>query len=200
MLIVDAVLETVDTADFSLWEVADVPPFRLLPLSGRMSPLEVGTALASLVAGGDHIRGLLAADKVIAQGGLRVRDTAVDVTVSPGCCCGLGDWRDWLDVVRGDTPWLGHDPTPRVELAAPVVRLWPDGGDSAEPPLGRPIEIPTGDVPGTLRTVQEELRGFLSLTRQWATRHAPALATELVAKLDADLAIGAPLPGGAQRL
>ena len=44
----DAVLETPDSAGFSLWPVADLPPYRFMALSGRMAPLEVGTALAML--------------------------------------------------------------------------------------------------------------------------------------------------------
>ncbi|MFF7360297.1 hypothetical protein [Streptomyces sp. NPDC008125] len=51
MLIAQAVLETSDTADFSLWPVADLPPYRFMALSGRMSSLEVGSALTVLT---DH--------------------------------------------------------------------------------------------------------------------------------------------------
>ncbi|GAA2460250.1 hypothetical protein GCM10010405_50710 [Streptomyces macrosporus] len=174
----DAVLETVDTADFSLWPVAGLPPHRLLALSPHMTPLEVGTALATLAdynsrTPDDHrpvtdaherIRRLLETDKVIAPGGLRIHHTDIDVTVSPGCCCGLEDWREWLDITNGDTPWLGHDPSPRVEHADPVVRLWPHGGDAADAPSERPIEIPVGDLPGILRTVRDGLHGFLSLS------------------------------------
>ncbi|MFF4947912.1 hypothetical protein [Streptomyces chattanoogensis] len=51
MLIVDAVLETFDAADFVQWPVAEMPARRLLALSGRLSPREVGSALATLA---DH--------------------------------------------------------------------------------------------------------------------------------------------------
>ncbi|MEU3923081.1 hypothetical protein [Streptomyces sp. NPDC029004] len=49
MLIVEAVVETFDTAEFTLWPVADLPAYRLLALSGQLSP-KVGTAKASLAA------------------------------------------------------------------------------------------------------------------------------------------------------
>ncbi|MFF7360298.1 hypothetical protein [Streptomyces sp. NPDC008125] len=42
-----------------------------------------------------------------------------------------------------------------------------------------------------------ELRGFLALTGRWAARHVPALAGELVARLDEGLTIRAPLTIGA---
>ncbi|WP_371673841.1 hypothetical protein OG985_42860 [Streptomyces sp. NBC_00289] len=164
MLIVDAVLETVDTAAFSLWPVADLPSYRLLALSHSMSPPEVGTAMATLAVynsptsaddrpvtdAAEQIHRLLAADRVIAPGGLRLHHTDLDVTVSPGCCFGLEDWREWLDVLKGSTPWLGHDPSPRIEHVGPVIRLWPDGADLAEAPATRPIEIPVSDLAETL--------------------------------------------------
>lgn len=209
MLIVDAVLETPDTADFSLWPVAELPAYRFMALSGRMSPLEVGTALAALAVGnsgadedeppvadaGELIRRLLRADRVFAPGGLRVHDTRTDVTVVPGCCCGLEDWREWLVVAGGASPWLGHGPSPWIEHADAVVRLWPDGGEEQEAPSAHPVEMAAGDLPGILLTVREELNGFLSLTEQWAAVHVPTLAADLVAGLDEALAIGAPLPG-----
>jgi hypothetical protein len=209
VLIVDAVLETPDTVDFALWPVADLPPYQFMTLSGRISPLEVGTALAMLadynlrtrnddrpaMDADELIRHLLEVDMAIAQGGLRFHDTTTNVTVNPGCCFGLEDWRAWLDVADGETPWLGHDPSPRLEHADEVVRLWPDGGGAPEAPSGRAVEIAVGDLPKILHTVQEGLKGFLSLAMEWAARHVPTLAVELVAKLDEDLAISAPLPG-----
>ncbi|WP_328374676.1 hypothetical protein OHB13_00400 [Streptomyces sp. NBC_00440] len=208
MLIVNAVLETPDTVDFSFWPVVDLPPYQFMALSGSMSPLEVGTALAMLAGynwlangddrpltdAGEAIRHLLETDKVIAPGGLRIHDTRTTVTVRPGCCCGLEDWREWLDVANGETLWLGHNPSPRLEHADKVVRLWPDGADAQENPSGLPIEIMMGDLPGILQTVQEGLQGFLYLTKQWATCHVPTLAEDLAARLDEDLAISAPLP------
>ncbi|WP_411126274.1 hypothetical protein [Streptomyces sp. x-19] len=208
MLIVNAVLETPGIVDFSFWPVADLPPYQFMALSGSMSPLEVGSALAMLAdcnsraGAGDRplsgaseaIRRLLEADKVIAPGGLRVHDTRTNVTVRPGCCCGLEDWREWLDVADGETRWLGHDPSPRLEHADEVVQLWPDSIDAQNAPSGQPIKIVMGDLPGILHTVQEGLQGFLSLTKQWANRHVPTLAEDLAAKLDEDLAISEPFP------
>ncbi|MFD6531254.1 hypothetical protein [Streptomyces sp. NPDC060184] len=213
MLIAQAVLETSNTADFSLWPVADLPPYGFMALSGRMSSLEVGTALAVLADcnaraddddlptadAAEAVRGLLETDMVIAPGGLRVHDTRTDATVDPGCCCGLEDWRAWLDVADGGTVWLGHDPSPRLEHADGVVRLWQDGADTGNALPGQLVEITVGEIPALLRTVREGLQGFLALTEQWAERHVPSLAAELVARLDGGLTIGAPLPGAPGR-
>ncbi|ALV31143.1 hypothetical protein [Streptomyces sp. CdTB01] len=207
MLIVNAVLETPDTADFSLWPVAELAPYQFMALSGSMSPLQVGSALARLVDynthsgdddrplvdAGEAIGRLLETDKVVAPGGLRLHDTRTNVTVRPGCCCGLEDWREWLGVADGENPWLGHDPSPRLEHVDEAVQLWPDTVDAQETTPGQPIVMVMGDLLGILHTVQEDLQGFLSLTEQWATRHAPALAEDLAARLDEDMAISAPL-------
>ncbi|MFE5142946.1 hypothetical protein ACFRDV_35740 [Streptomyces fagopyri] len=207
VLIVNAVLETPDTVDSSFWPVADLPPHQFMALSGRMSPLEVGTSLAMLVDSnsqpgdedrpptdaGEAIRHLLKVDKVIARGGLRVHDTRTNVTVRPGCCCGLEDWREWLDVANGETLWLGHDPSPRLEYGGETVQLWPDGGAAQETPSGPPIEIMVADLSSILQIVHEELRGFLSVTKQWARSHVPTLAEDLVARLGEDLAVTGPL-------
>lgn len=208
MLIVDAVLEAADTRDFSGWPVADLPPYGLLAVSRRMSLPEVGTAMATLAdynspadetdrqatSAGERIRRLLDAETVIAPGGLRLHDTDLDVTVSPGCCCGLESWREWLDVLEGEVPWFGHDPSPRIEHAGPVIRIWPDGADATQSPSGRPIEISVGELARTLHTVRDGLHGFLSRTEKWAASLAPSLAGGLTAKLDRDLFISAPLP------
>ncbi|WP_369213771.1 hypothetical protein [Streptomyces flavofungini] len=204
----DAVLETHEAVDFALWPVADLPADRLLALSGRLSPPELGTAMAVLACynndlhkreaaepGADaeavveQVRGLVSAECVMAPGGLRVRDTATGVTVPPGCCFGLENWRDWLDLLDGAEPWLGHDPTPRVEHVGATVRLWPD----EDRPDAFPIDLPLARLPVLMRSVQDQLADFLASVEEWATRYAPPLAATVVAKLDGDLAIGAPL-------
>ncbi|MEU6340986.1 hypothetical protein ABZ883_08545 [Streptomyces sp. NPDC046977] len=197
----DAVLEIGDIADFGLWPVADVPAYRFLGLSPHLSALEVGATMATLTnynaaaSGNDtpaidaveQVRRVTEVERVIAPGGLRVRDTDSGAVVVPGCCSGLEDWREWLSLAGGDEPWLGHDPTPRVEHAGSLVRLWADSADA------QPIEIPTADLLGMLQTVHTELSGFLSLVELWADRYVPALAPALAGKLAEDLDIGPPL-------
>ncbi|MEV0371778.1 hypothetical protein AB0I10_18430 [Streptomyces sp. NPDC050636] len=197
----EPVLETSDTSGFAPWPVADLPAYDMLALSGELSSLEVGTAMAALVgdqAGTDDagsaaalISRLLDEECVILQGGVRVHDPDGGVTVQPGCCFGLESWRDWLDFTRGETPWLGHAPEPYAEHHGPVVRLWPE----REQAHTRPIEIRTAELPDLLKGVQDGLRGFLRLVERWADQYAPSLAAALTARLDEDLGIGGPLEG-----
>jgi hypothetical protein len=200
----DAVLETYEVTDFSLWPVADLSAPHLLALSGGMSATELGTAMAVLTGynDGDESSGsvpedhagrigrLVTTERVIAPGGLRLRDAATGVTASPGCCSGLEDWRDWLGLVNGEEPWLGHDPTPHIEHLGAKVRLWPD----EDHPRANFIHLPLDRLPELLGSVRDQLVGFLAAVKEWAAQHAPALAARLVAKLDEDLAISAPLP------
>ncbi|MFF8955227.1 hypothetical protein [Streptomyces sp. NPDC014894] len=203
----DAVVETYDAADFALWPTAAPAADRLLVLSDRMSPREVGTAMAVLAgyghddsddpasdagAGVRRLQSLLDVDLVIAPGGILVQDTATGAVIAPGCCFGLENWRDWLDLTHGEEIWLGHGAAARVEHRGTVVRLRPDTDSPAAPPA---IEFPVAELPDLLRTVHAKLNGFLSLAEQWTARHAPALAPALIAKLSEDLNIGNPLAG-----
>ena len=114
MVIVDVVLETYDVVEFAAWPIAEPSSDGLLALSGQMSPVEVGTAMA-VIFSYNHIPVVHAADMtdahleqhfaereaLIAPGGLRFRDTTTNVNVSPGCCFGLENWRDWWNVAHG---------------------------------------------------------------------------------------------------
>ncbi|ROQ78011.1 hypothetical protein OG322_38245 [Streptomyces sp. NBC_01260] len=205
VLVMDAVVETYDAVDFALWPTAPPRADRLLALSGRMSPPEVGTAMAVLTscghddaddsapdseAGVRRVQDLLGVDLVIAPGGILLRDTAADVAIAPGCCFGLENWRDWLGLMAGEEIWLGHGTATHIEHLESLVRLWPD----TAPPARAPIELPLAELPDLLQSVHDKLNGFLDLAGQWAARYALASAPALIAKLDEDLDIGTPLP------
>ncbi|MFI7452051.1 hypothetical protein ACIBQX_31460 [Nonomuraea sp. NPDC049714] len=191
MVIVNVVMETYDAVDFTAWPIAEPSSDRLLALSGRMSPLEVGTAMAvifsynriAIAHAADlteaHLEQHLAeAGALIAPGGLRFRDTTTGVSISPGCCFGLENWRDWWDVARGQEPWLGHDPTPHITHVGHVIRLFQDDGDSPS------IEITRGELSSLLTTAQQHFSGFLDLARQWAATTTPGPADRLISALD----------------
>ena len=58
-----------------------------------------GTATAAAL-----IERMAASECLNAPGGLRLHDSLTGVTINPGGCCGLENWRDWQDVPDGDTP------------------------------------------------------------------------------------------------
>ncbi|WP_433437164.1 hypothetical protein [Nonomuraea sp. CA-141351] len=199
MVIVDVVLETYDAVDFTAWPIAERSSDRLLALSGQMSPAEVGTAMAAIfsyngipvvhtadMTGAYLEQHLAEAEALIAPGGLRFRDTITDVNVSPGCCFGLENWRDWWIVARGQEAWLGHDPTPHITHAGHVIQLRQH--DQGLPP-SPPIEITRSELSSLLTTAQQQLTGFLNVAQQWATATTPGLADRLISALDEHLVI-----------
>jgi hypothetical protein len=199
MVIVDVVLETYDVVDFTAWPIAEPSSDRLLALSGQMSPTEVGTAMA-VIFSYNHIPVVDAAGMtdahleehlaeraaLIAPGGLRFRDTTTNVNVSPGCCFGLENWRDWWNVAHGQEAWLGHDPTPHVTHDGQIIQLRQHDQDV---PPSSPIEITRSELSNLLTTAQQRLTGFLNLAQRWATATAPGLADRLISALDEHLMI-----------
>ncbi|MEV4173001.1 hypothetical protein [Nonomuraea sp. NPDC049709] len=201
MIVIDPVLELSATADFTSWPVTEPPGDAFLTLSGRMTPAEVGAAMAVIfryhdiptepVADLHHLldRHLTEAEALTVPGGLRVRDTTTGAEIQPGCCCGLEDWREWRNVLREEDVWLGHSPGTDLEHVAGAVRLRQENGPSS-PVL---VEIRLDDLPALLATVHLQLRGFLGLVHDWAAETTSRAAARLVTVLDENLEISGPL-------
>jgi hypothetical protein len=199
MVIVEVVLETYEAVGFTAWPIAEPSSDRFLALSGQMSLAEVGTAMAVILSynglsvdsvtdltGAQLVQHLADAEVLIAPGGLRFRDTATNAQVAPGCCFGLENWRDWLEVVRGQEPWLGHSPALRLEHGGQLIRLAQD--DQNDSPF-LAVEININELPGLLTSVQQQLSGFLELAQQWTTNTTPQLTVPFIAALDEHLKI-----------
>jgi hypothetical protein len=108
---------------------------------------------------------LAAASELALPGGILVRDRVTGLEIGPGCCAGLEAWRAWEDVLAsGESPWLGHDPSPYVEsLDATRFRLWADGG-AGNPVGGRQaIELSRSDLEMGLAAVERHLRAYSDL-------------------------------------
>jgi len=186
--------------DFVFWPVAETEPFGYLPLGGGLSEAEVGTAMMRVVGYntvgpdpeegfapppadplGAFLHGTLTSEFLIVGGGLRVVDESTDVTLPPGCCCGLEDWREWWEVVDGgaDRPWLGHDPQPIAERFGDTVRLTLDSGSRDSPT----IELPAAELGHLLLGVERDLADFVALAARWASRHLPDHTVPIAAAL-----------------
>ncbi|MFG3558598.1 hypothetical protein ACGGAQ_29905 [Micromonospora sp. NPDC047557] len=187
------------------WPVAAMAPGSWLVLNASCADDQVGLVVAALASrievqppGGrdDVLDALLAEDFLIAAGGLQVRDRTNGTVVTPGCCAGLEDWRDWAQVLIGDSPWLGHDPGPEVEFISEDLRVWQDGGPNRY--RGRwadvHVDLPHRALPRLLNGVQRDLVGFLNALTGWATRAGlQQRGTALVEAIDDSFAITAPL-------
>ena len=180
-----------------------------LPLSGEMDVREVDTAVAVLarylntdedaedqteptqvVSRARTLRRLLDLDGWVAPGGLQIHDLESGVTFTPGCCCGLESWRDWVDVRNGREIWLGHDTTAEIEHIGTQIRLrWEVGAPGGE----RSIEFPRDALTALLLGVQQDLGGFLNGLANWADVYVPDLARDLVDRFDEEFAVTARL-------
>jgi hypothetical protein len=187
------------------WPVEALAPDSWLVLDGDCADDRVGLFVAALAArievqppGGrdEVVNALLAEESLIAAGGLRVRDSTSGTVVTPGCCAGLADWRDWTQVLTGGSPWLGHDPGPEVSVVGDELRVWQDGGPSLYRGrwAGLHIDLPHRALPELLRSAQRDLIGFLHALTGWAKRVGlQQRGTALVEAIDENFVITAPL-------
>lgn len=185
MLTIRPVIEVRPPGDPAPWPTACQPAWSWLVLDATRTPGEVALFVAAVAASScpDTVTldGLLATPDLIVPGGLQVHDTTTGVTVSPGCCCGLQDWRA---VARGDDLWLGHDPAPTVQDRGDHLRLWQDDNEQ-----GPHVDIPRTQLPALLESAHRDLNAFLPLIGTWAGDRGPAL----VAAIDREFTITAPL-------
>ncbi|MFC8257748.1 hypothetical protein ACFUNF_08945 [Streptomyces sp. NPDC057291] len=191
------VLEVCAPEAFALWPVAEVEPYGFLPLGRALVPAEVGAAVMATAAWNDidpgddrpprpadplesFLYGLLTMDSLFASGGLQVTDTVTGATLVPGCCNGLEEWRDWLEVIDGDG-WagFGHDPSPIAERIGDTVRLTADA-EADESPL---IELPVAELRQLLEGAERDLTDFLHLAAAWTVRYLPDRALEVSSAL-----------------
>jgi hypothetical protein len=120
----------------------------------------------------------------ILPGGLAVVST--ESRVMPSCCCGLETWPDWRNVIAiGQSPWMGHDPAPLIEVAGTEILVWSDGGMGEKPIAESPIAFPREEFELALQRAADDLCEFRKPLRQWLGAHAPlALVDALVAKFE----------------
>lgn len=187
------------------WRIATMAPYSWLVLDADRATDEVGLFVAALAdpidvqppAGrGEVVDALLSEERLVVPGGLRLCDASAGMTVVPGCCAGLEDWRDWTQTLVGGSPWLGHDPGPEVEHAGDQLRVWQDGGPNRHRGrfAGVHVDIPRQDLPELLAGVRRSLVGFLDVLTVW-TRQAglSRRGSALVEAIDRSFAITAPL-------
>ncbi|WKU42880.1 hypothetical protein Q3V23_01700 [Streptomyces sp. VNUA116] len=211
MIVMRPVLEIYTPDGFDLWPVAEIESFGFLPLSGELSPAEVGAAVMRIADYNDAVpdddcpprpaeardaflHGLLTSDAPLAPGGLQVTDGSTGVIFLPGCCDGLEDWRDWHQLVdTGSLLGFGHDPvSPIAERFGDTVRLTVNAEQSDSPV----IELSVTELRPLLAGVERDLAGFLALAAGWAAKCLPDYCTPLTATLARVLDLPAPsIPG-----
>lgn len=179
------------------WETPEFQPFSMIRLHGEMTYQEIGLVFAQLAQynqielAGDFLTVLnqiIEAESLILPGGIQVIDELQNI-ISPSCCCGLETWREWVDFLKtGETPWLGHDPSPFVENRDDVVRIWSDGGIdySAGQFVNNAfyIDVSRDRFAKALILVEQDLQAFLFCIDSWAKEVGFRESSKLCQKFD----------------
>ncbi|MEV0644473.1 hypothetical protein AB0I28_04350 [Phytomonospora sp. NPDC050363] len=179
------------------WPVTDMPLGSWLTLGPDCRDGDFGLFLAILAAPLDIApsaapaeiaAALLAEECLLIPGGIQVHDDSAGQSISPGCCSGLEDWRDWKSLLQGNEPWLGHDPTPEFAFLAGHFRLWQDGG--AARATSSCVDIPRADLTAHLAAVHNDLAAFRDAFSTWSHRHVPpGFAADLATAIGTVLAV-----------
>ncbi|MFG2846409.1 hypothetical protein ACGF12_25025 [Kitasatospora sp. NPDC048296] len=193
------VLEIRTPDGFTLWPTGAHKPYEFLVLDGTLTPEEVGTAVWLLAATNDVdpeegedrgprpddplgalLHGLLTMEYLFAPGGFRVTDTTTGAVLEPGCCNGLEEWRDWLEVTDGcGEAGFGHDPDAGAERLGRVVRLTADTSEANSPV----IELPVEELRRLIAGAEQDLRDFVRLAGGWAELQLPERGAAVTAAL-----------------
>ncbi len=158
------------------WEFQPLEPLSWIKLSGGMTDQDIGSIVAQLVqynqldfSGDCHsiLDRILNAESLILPGGLQA--VFADQVIAPSCCCGLETWREWqVFLTTGDSPWLGHDPSPWIETDNEQIRIWSDGGLGESTQNAFRIEVARSTFRQALQTVEQDLQNFLYCVDSWA--------------------------------
>jgi hypothetical protein len=196
-----AVIEAPYFGDDSIcpWELPTwdngFPPIRL---SGELTHPEIGLVFAQLVQynrldfftnSQATLKQIIEAEKLVLPGGIQA--TLGDQVIAPSCCCGLETWREWQVFLKtGRSPWLGHDPSPGLEMEDDLIRIWSDRGFGASQESAFHIETKRSTFCSSLQVAESELQAFLFCIDSWARTVGFEQAEELTQQFDQCFQIG----------
>ena len=166
------------------WAVASVADWSFLRLFSGVTDEDVGSVILTACSYNHHLEvqrsaietlNAFVAEDFVLPGGLQFSKDE-QVKVVPGCCCGLEDWREWLDVPNGNTVWAGHDPSPGVEFVEGYIRVWQDEkADGVEF-----IDFGVVEMRDLLEKIESDIKDFVVRLGKWANFAAPSLQNKIV--------------------
>ena len=159
------------------WPLWTDPGFSYIRLDDATRLDQVGTVVLKLLGAPEPNLSVAAAvDRIVSvaapmlAGGIEVVVPGGCV-VRPGCCSGIEyrhDWRAFLET--GESPWTGHDPSPRLERDGGRVRIWSD--DTDDKCL---IELSVERFIRGLDEVERRLCGFARRLSVWSPSEGECL-------------------------
>jgi hypothetical protein len=82
----------------------------------------------------------------------------------------------------GDTPWLGHDPSPWVETRDDLIRIWSNGGLDGSVEKAFYVDVSRSAFRKELEKVEQDLQAFLFCLEIWAQNMEIGQSNELAEK------------------
>jgi hypothetical protein len=125
----------------------------------------------------ETLRAFVSEESIVLPGGLEFKEND-EVKVTPGCCCGLEDWIDWLEIKKGENNiWNGHDPFALVENDGQIIKIWEDKENKNESPS---IEFTVEELTNNMKIIERDLKDFLIRLAQWTKNIEPELEKQVV--------------------
>jgi hypothetical protein len=132
------------------------------------------------------LKSIISSKCLVLPGGIRAIDEKSHVVINPSCCCGLETWREWLNFAKGgNSPWLGHDPSPWIQRKEENYYIWSMHGLKETPTIEDCPHITCSfdEFNSELLQVSLDLTGFLSRLSNWVKSISPSQKA-LVQKID----------------
>lgn len=187
----EAVVEISSISDFNVWEVKK-EMFSFIRLSKETTELETGTLIAQIAAYNNDrdvhkkpseiTNDLINNECLIVGGGIKIVDG--EKAIYPGCCCGLEDWDDWLEISPENFGlWLGHDPSPYIKFLPEkqIYRIRANGGmDEKTSENTTYIDLSIEELKRAVKEVSQDLQDFIVVLKNWADKIVPTQSKQLI--------------------
>ena len=179
---IEAVLEKYDFDNFALWTVLKDAPY-YIKLHAGINDEEIGLVMFGAChhsikeTASETLKEFVSNKGFVLEGGLLYREND-EIKVAPGCCCGLENWYEWLEVPNGRVNiWTGHDPESLIEINDGKIKIWQDSEKKDE---NKSIEFTVEEMIEKLQNVEKDMKDFLFRLGQWTKYIAPELEKRVV--------------------
>jgi hypothetical protein len=176
-----------------LWEIVGTEKTIFIRLSKKTSLVETGSIIAQIAAynqipsdnltADEFLKAVIEYENLIVGGGIQaISESSV---ISPSCCCGLEEWRNWLQLNPENTGiWLGHNPFPWIEYRSSenVMRIWSDVVNESNANEVFYIDFAYAHFQQCLHQVESDLNDFLQVLNNWAKPFGEKIAADLTEK------------------
>lgn len=181
-----AIVENLGFDEKSPWDISTVES-GYIEIRSSITDEEIGSVMLKACLSGSNdlveesasetLKAFIANKGFVLSGGLLFTEND-KIKVGPGCCCGLENWHEWLEVPSGKHQiWTGHDPESLIEINDGTIKIWQDRDKKDEE---FSIEFTVDEMNEKLAKVERNLKDFLFRLGQWTKYIEPSLENQVV--------------------